>query len=1101
MGTISDSSGGLIPGAQVTITDVDTGTTRSATTDANGYYAFPNLPPGTYQVRVQKEGFSSAQQDGIALLVNSTARVNLSISPGRVTETITVNAAPPLLQTDTAKTGDTFSSKQGDQLPLGNSRNFQNLINLVPGATPAQFNHSRFFNPQNSLNNQINGQSSLGNNFQIEGVNDNERTGLLQVYIPPIGAIQQVDVTTSNYDPEQGAAVGAVVNIILKSGSNEFHGDVFELWRGDRLDARGFFDYGPNGTPFVKPRLVFNYFGGAFGGPIRKDKTFFFVDFLRTTDHEGSFQRLGVPTVAMKNGDFSDPVLTNIYDPMTGNTADCLPGGNANNCGKGRTQFPHNVIPATRLDPVATRLLALLPAPNANQNLSTTQKYSNNFLESAPFNQDINTFDVKIDQYQGQKDHISGRLSYTNPQTYQAPAFGVVLGGPIGGGFQGSSTDATYSAGVNWDHIFSPTLISEIRIGLNRYRNVAQGSDYGTNSSTKFGIPGVNVDAFTSGMTAFTSTGFNSTDPLIGYSASVPWVRAETDFDIVANMTKTIGNHTLKFGGNFIRIRDDLLQEQTFGPRGRWQFATGQTALNGGPKTSFANNFAAMLLDVPNQVGRDLAVYFPAYRAWQLFVYGGDKWQVTPKLTLNLGLRWEFYPPATPQFPGGFSNYNGDNNTLLIAGIGGNPSNLGIPKRYKDFAPRLGLAYRLSDKDVLRAGFAISYEPFADNTYAYNFPVKQNNAFNNLSSFGPALLPNGTPATYEQGFPPPIIAGVPSNGLIPVNTPLLKSQSYITIPHNYVDPYVESWNLTYERSLPSQVVLSVAYVGNRGVHIPLDYNLNSTTDPAFIGKGSAGQPYFQNYGITSAVDLRYWQTASSYNSLQISARRRFTVGLNLTTAYTYGRALGFGGENGENAPSAGYYVDFRRNYARTDFDRTHIFTQSVVYDLPFGRDRKFFKTGALNQILGGWRISGVVTLLSGAPLNFGCTCVPLNTPNNSQSPDLIGKFTKLYGINTVPWFNTSAFADPSLLAGRPTFGNVGRYILSGPGFFNLDAAVFRNVRLTERFNLEFRTDWYSATNTPQFSDPGVTLGDSTFGLITSTRGGARTIDLGLKLSF
>ena len=1101
VGTVKDASGGVVPGAQVTITNTGTSTSRSATTDANGYYTFPNLAPGTYAVKVQKEGFASAQQEGVALLVNSTARVDMTLQPGQVTETVTVSTAPPLLQTDTARTGATLSSRQAEQLPLGNGRNFQNLVNLVPGATPAQFNHSRFFNPQNSLNNQINGQSSMGNNYQIEGVNDNERTGLLQVYIPPVEAIQQVDVTTSNYDPEQGAAVGAVINVVLKSGSNNFHGNVFQLWRGNSLDARNFFDYGPNGGQFVKPHLVYNYWGGALGGPIVKNKTFFFVDYLRTSDHEGQFQSLSVPTAAMKAGNFSDPALAAIYDPLSGNPADCLPGGNTSNCGKGRTQFPGNIIPANRINPVAAKLLALLPNPNANQNLSGSQKYSNNYLESTLFTQDINTFDVKLDQYQGDKDHVSGRLSYTNPLTFQAPAFGAVLGGPIGGGFQGSSTDATYSAGINWNHIFSPTLITETRIGLNRYRNEALNADYGTNSSTQFGIPGVNVDAFTSGITGFTDTGFNGGNPLIGYSASVPWVRAETDFDIVNNWTKTIGNHTLKFGGNFIRIRDDLLQEQTFSPRGRWQFATGQTSLNGGPKPNFANNFAGMLLGVPNQVGRDLAVYFPAYRAWQLFLYAGDKWQVTPKLTLDLGLRWEFYPPATPQFKGGFSNYDGDRNTLVIAGVAGNPMDLGIQKRYKDFAPRIGMAYRASSKDVIRAGFGISYEPFADNTYAFNYPVKQNNSFNNLSSFGPAILPNGTTATYEQGFPAPIVAPLPANGLVPVDTPLLKSQNFITIPKNYVDPYVASWNLTYERALPSQVVLNVAYVGNRGVHLPLDYNLNAVTNPAFIGKGSAGQPFFQRYGMTSTVDLRYWQVSSSYNALQVSLKRHFTAGLNLSTSYTYGKALGFGGENGENAPSAAYYVDFRRNYSRTDFDRTHMFTQSVIYDLPFGQGKKFLQSGGpLNVIFGGWRITGVVTLMSGLPLNFGCTCQSINTPGNSQSPDLVGQFHKLYGINTAPWFDTSAFADPTILAGRPTFGNVGRYILSGPGFFNLDAALFKNIRLTERFNLEFRTDWYSASNTPQFNNPGQTFGDSTFGRVTGASG-ARTIDLGLKLGF
>ncbi|MGH9584731.1 MAG: carboxypeptidase regulatory-like domain-containing protein [Bryobacteraceae bacterium] len=258
VGTITDATGAAVRGAQVTITDVRTNTSRSTKTDGQGFYTFPNLPPATYEVKAQESGFSTAQRSGIALLVNSTERVDLSLQPGQVTETITVTGAPPILQTDTARTGATLSARQAAQLPLGTNRNFQNLINLVPGATRAEYHHSNFFNPQNSLNNQVNGQSSLGNNFQIEGVNDNERTGLLQVYVPPAAAIQQVDVTTSNYDPEQGAAVGAVVNVILKSGSNQFHGNAFEIWNGDRLNARNYFDYGANGQPFVKPRLVYN---------------------------------------------------------------------------------------------------------------------------------------------------------------------------------------------------------------------------------------------------------------------------------------------------------------------------------------------------------------------------------------------------------------------------------------------------------------------------------------------------------------------------------------------------------------------------------------------------------------------------------------------------------------------------------------------------------------------------------------------------------------------------------------------------------------------------------------------------------------------------
>ncbi|MBV9082837.1 MAG: TonB-dependent receptor [Acidobacteriaceae bacterium] len=753
----------------------------------------------------------------------------------------------------------------------------------------------------------------------------------------------------------------------------------------------------------------------------------------------------------------------------------------------------------SRINPVAARLIALLPLPNANFNAPGTQKYSNNYQETTPFIQDNKNFDAKVDENAGDKDHISVRLSYMNPYTFQAPAFGITAGGPIGGGFQGTGTDATYSAGINWNRISSPTLIAQTRIGLNRYRNEAQNSDYGKSSSTQFGIPGVNVSPFTSGITGLNSTGFNGTDPTIGYSASLPWIRAETDIDLVSNWTKIAGNHTFEFGGNLVRIRDDLLQEQTFSPRGLWTFGANQTAVNGGSGTNFANNFASVLLGVPNTVGRDLNVYFPAYRAWELFLYGGDKWQVNPKLTLTLGLRWEFYPPGTPQFPGGFSNYDGSINSLVIAGIGGNPSNLGMIKKYHDFAPRVGIAYRLSEHDVIRAGFGISYQPFQDNTYAYNFPVKQNNSFNSLSSYGPAILPDGTPATFEKGFPAPLVATVPPNGIIPVNTPTLKNQSFFVIPKNYVDPYIESWNFTYERALPGQLALDIGYVGNHGVHMPLQYNLNAVSDPAFIGTGAAGQPYNRAYGITSSITEYFAQVSSNYHSLQVSLNRHYTSGVTLTTSYTFGKSLGYAEENSENSSGPDFYVDFRRNYGPADFDRRHIFNQSIIYNLPFGKGRRFFQNGPANVLLGGWQITGVWEIMTGTPLHFDCSCT-VNTPGNRQTPELVAPFKKLYGVNTDFWFDPASFADPSALFGTSRFGNVGRYVASGPGFFNLDAALFRNIHVTERFNLEFRTDWYSATNTPHFNNPDVKLGDSNFGKTTGA-GGARAIDLGLKLTF
>ncbi len=444
----------------------------------------------------------------------------------------------------------------------------------------------------------------------------------------------------------------------------------------------------------------------------------------------------------------------------------------------------------------------------------------------------------------------------------------------------------------------------------------------------------------------------------------------------------------MKWGGDLRRLRDALLQEQTFSPRGLYTFAAGQTALNSNGKqsaTSYYNNMASFLLDLPNQAGRDLATYFPAIRAWELFTFVQDKWVATPKLTVDLGVRWEYYPPFTPQFPGGFSNYNPQNNSLVIAGVGGNPENLGRKSYYHYFAPRFGTAYRLTEKTVLRAGFGISYTPFPDNTYAFNYPVRANNAYNPLvTTYGPALLNNGQIATFQNGFPPPVLPAVPASGII-TNAPT--NQSYIVIPLNYKNPYVESWNVAVERSLPWGLVLDVAYVGNHGVNTSqVQYNLNAGLIP---GAGTLGQPEFLPFGRTNATTEYFAPYSSMYNSLQVKLNRRFSNGFALTTSYTYGKGMGY--QQGDDG-GLDFYVNQRRNWARSDFDRTHTFVQSYVYDLPFGPGQRWLHSGVAGNVLGGWRLNGILTMMTGTPMTLTPSTNNLNMPGkyaNGKS-DLAG---------------------------------------------------------------------------------------------------------------
>jgi hypothetical protein len=1133
LGTVTDSSGAAVSNAKVTITETNTGISRTSQTNESGNYIFPDLPPGTYTVTAEQSGFKRASRAGVDVIVNTTGRVDVVLQPGNISETITVEAETPILQTERADTGRKLETVLTENVPLGTNRNFQNLLNIVPGTTRATFQHSQFFNASSSLQTEVNGQLRQGNNYQIEGIDDNERTGLLQILIPPLEAIQTVDVSTSNFDAELGRASGAVTNVILKSGSNNYHGAAYEFARNNYFNARNFFDKSVG-------HLAYNYFGGNIGGPIKKNKLFFFADYLKVFDHEANTNTISIPTPAFRSGDLTSST-TPIYNPFTGNSngtsrqqlvATSAPGIATVQGPNGitdqrdaynpacKTGSCPNIVPLALIDPISAKLMAFLPPTTGTGN-------TNNYFALLPFHKDTDFVDGKVDANITDKDRLSARFSYQRPSIFQAPIFGIA-GGPAQGNFEGTGLQNTYSVGLNYNRFFSNTLVAELRVGAGWYHNEAHNGDFGTNTSTTLGIPGVNLDkTITSGIVGITINGGTFSNPLIGFSGSLPWIRSETNIDFANTWTKILGNHTVKFGVDLRRIRDALLQEQTFSPRGLYTFNDGQTARNctpgdvspgcpdpaiapngGASKTSFTNNFASFLLDVPGQAGRDLATFFPNYRATQFFAFVQDKWLVTPKFSADIGVRWEFYPPATPVAKGGFSNYNPANNTLIVSGYGSIPNDLGIATHYKYFAPRLGLAYRLKESTVFRAGFGISYAPFPDNSYAYNFPVRANNAFNPaVASFGPAVLSDGvTPATFEHGFPPLSLPVVPSNGVITSGTSaaaaaVLKSNLFVVNP-NFKNPYVESWNAAIQRSLPWRLVLDVAYVGNHSVDTVVNYNLNAATVIGLPSQNANnGRPEFLPFGRTAATNLLFAGYSSSYHALQVKFDRRFTGGFATTTAYTFGKGMGF--QTGDDG-GLSFYINQRRDYARNDFDRTHTFVQSVVYDLPFGKGKRLVSSGVGAAILGGWRVSSFLTLMTGLPLYFTAPGSALLAPDNTQTPDLVAPVQILHGVGIgSPWFTASSFAAPT----PRTFGNVGRNFLSGPNFFNLDAALSKSVRFTERCNLDLRLEAFGATNTPQFffasnggTAAGTTLGSASFGHVTSASGG-RQLQLGAKFNF
>jgi hypothetical protein len=699
------------------------------------------------------------------------------------------------------------------------------------------------------------------------------------------------------------------------------------------------------------------------------------------------------------------------------------------------------------------------------------------------------------------------RYSRSTPVTFDGSAFGAA-GGPHGGGFQGTGTQVTHNGAINYNHIFSPTLITEVRTGVSRYRNDAQQVDYGSKASDQIGIPGVNLSDFTSGLVSIEIDNF--TNPLIGYSASLPWVRAETNINLVNTWTKTLSRHTVKWGVDLRRVRDELLQAQTFNPRGVYRYGVNQTLTTGVSASSFGNSFASFLLDLPRQVGRDIPQVFPTFRAWQFFTFVQDKWQVSQKLTIDIGLRWELYPPAVSSHPsGGFSNYDPTNNTLVIAGVGNNPQNMGMQTNYKDFAPRMGIAYRLNDKTVIRTGYGISFSPFPDNQYGWNnFPVTQNNAYNTAFTYGPAILSTGLPATLARGFPPPAPFVIPSNGIIQLPLAGYPESDFNVINKNFREPYVQAWNFAIQRALPGNFSIDVAYVGNHGVAQTVNYNLNAAT---VLGLDTRGQPLFNKFGRRANANFRYQGFSTSYNALQVKFDRRFSNGLLINGHYTWSKAMGMApsGETG----GLRYYINPERNWQRLNFDRTQNFVFGYVYELPFGKGKRYLSnSGVLSHLAGDWQINGYFGIISGPVLHFGGNTGVLLAPGNENTLNYFGDGIQILKGNgrvqqgpQARWFNnaicsatvtTNCFAQPGSLQ----FGNLGPNVLSGPGSWDMSLSVFRDFKVKERFTAQIRGESFSTANTPQWGNPDTNIGNTTFGYITGA-GGNRTVQLGLKLIY
>lgn len=1053
LGAITDPSGASVPGVKITLVETRTNFQRTAETNESGNFFFVNLDPGDYRVEAEKQGFSKTVRAGVDLPPNTTARVNFELAPGAVTQTIDVSGtAAPLLQTDRADTGGKIDAVQLQNMPMLYNRNYQSLLVLVPGVGRPFRPHSEFYNSQDSLSVRVNGQGRQFNNFQIEGIENKIDNGNLTALVPPAEAIQTVDMSTSNFDPEFGNAGGAVTNVTFKSGTNEFHGSLFEFHRNENIQARNTF-------AVSKAPTVYNQFGGTIGGRIVRDKLFFFADYQGSRDHLGQVNRGGLPGAAFRSGNLAAGNST-IYDPATG-----APNGS------GRTAFPGNVIPPSRISPISQRILGFTPLPN----LSAVEGQVN-YQQNSVRVKTLDQVDSKVDWVLGANDRLSGRYSIQKAVVDDPGLFGPggIYGGFRNGGFGGNGPARTQSGGINYSKVLNPTLVWESRLGFVRNRNDALASDTGKKTSEELGIRGVNLDTWTSGLAEIRVNGYAS--PLVGFSPSLPWARSVTSFGIVNNFSKTFSKHIVRFGVDIRRERNDILQTQTFNPRGRFEYNPGQTGDLADTRRNFANSFAAFLLDVPNQSGRDFPFVFPARREliWNFYVQ--DKWQVSQKLTLDIGVRLERERGSRPRFAGGFSNYNPTNNTLELAGLGDVPIN--IAKSNNNWGPRLGIAYRFNEKSVIRTGFGISF--FPRRMGQYNFPILQNNGYPAANAFVPSAV------TMTTGFPAFSPFVTPQNGII-TNPPL--SNGYTITPFDLASPYVQSWNFAIQRALPFKLALDVAYVGNKGVNNQSGINLNASMIP---GSANAGRPLFSRFGrvtdTTSVVGTSTW-----YNGLQFKLDRRVSNSFFLTTAYTFSKGINFTEDDGGLAIP----LNLQLNRARMSDNRTHAFTQSYMWMLPFGKGQKWAQGRVANWLAGGWQIQGLFSAISGSWFSPSVSGI-VNAPGNAERPNWIAPVT--YTNKTGPgekFFSVNSFAIPA----QNTLGNAGRNILQGPGFGNFDAAVHRTFQIKERYQLALRIESFNATNTAHYNNPNGNVQSPQFGEINGAEQDQRQFQIGLTLRF
>ncbi|ADV82091.1 TonB-dependent receptor [Terriglobus saanensis] len=1107
LGTVTDSTGAEITNATITIRNLDTNDTRTVKTNGNGDYSFNLLQPGHYNIRIEAPGFKSSNTASLAVEAGDRARADAHLEPGASSETITVEAQTPLLQADTATVSSTVTAKAVQDLPL-NGRNFVQLVQLTPGANEGPGNGlSSGGRPDDRRSNaagiSVNGQDDTLNNWVVDGIDDNERIiGSIGVK-PNVEGIQEITVQTNSYAPEAGRTAGGVINIVTRSGTNQFHGSVYEFFRNDIFDGRSVLQ-----TSGDKPRLRQNQFGGSIGGPVIKDKAFFYFDYEGLRQVVGLTYTKTVPTLSEYNA----------INSIGGSTPQSLLSADNGTAG----------LP---IDPIALNYLKLFPAPNAGP----VGQLTNNYITSPSKTQSSNTYDARVDFKLNDSNQLFARFAYNTVTTFTPPGLGTQNGLQISGGrydFDGPATDIAQQYALGYTHIFSPRLVLDLRAAFTRINNLSLPLNYGKGADTQVGFPAGHIafSPFADSLTPVSVGPFAD----IGDGAYVPLQDIDNTFQYLGTISWTKGNHNIKAGLSFLRRQARNVQSAS--ATGAYQFNLPTDTVNVPVVTN-----ASLLLQQDHQLASTLVGAFasttrnfnlspPDYRSYEPSGFVQDSWKITPKLTFIYGLRYDVFTPFTEahnrisnfDFPQALTlNAQNISSALKIAGQNGVDSKVNIPTDYSNVAPRVGFSLSLAPTTVLRGGYGLSFFPgnYTSNADLKNAPFTSNfspacqsqiavnieTAKNQLAGQnGSCAAIPGAPSTLAQGLPVPAAPDI-------TNLAAISGLSFVAEAPKFRSALIQQFNLQVQQQVGPNV-FTIGYVGNIGQHLPESINNINQPKPynPLAPVGSAANPVGGARPLNSVLPnlsgVSYIDSGgvSNYNALQASFQRRFVRGLAFDANYTWAKALsditGFSQQGSNQGWSNADPTRIRQiEYAIAENDIQNRFALSLNYEFQFGKSFQGFK----RALFSGWQANTITVWQSGKPFTITSTGSGVDnpiesdgkphgfsnraTPQNSGGNDRPNQLGDARGSKSnSQFFNTAAFAPQPL----GTVGSAQRNSLFGPNFRHVDLSLFKTFPVTERLNVQFRAESYNISNTPNFYIGNGTstsqFGSATFGQISQT---------------